>query len=120
MGQFVPPTPGERSGDEGSKEKQRCTWPDCGKIFKDLKANMLTHQIKRPEKCPIQTCEYHIKGFARKHGKNRHTLIMFIRCTPLRQTPKGVWPAASRHPTFPPQTSIFNGLPTSVDRGYKY
>lgn len=34
---------------------------------------MLTHQNKRPEKCPIQTCEYHVKGFARKYDKNRHT-----------------------------------------------
>ncbi|TVY92638.1 hypothetical protein LAWI1_G005753 [Lachnellula willkommii] len=28
----------------------------------------------RPEKCPITTCEYHTKGFARKYDKNRHTL----------------------------------------------
>jgi hypothetical protein len=74
MGQF---TPGEyHSGDE-TKEKQRCSYPDCGKIFKDLKAHMLTHQTERPEKCPIQTCEYHIKGFARKYDKNRHTLTHY-------------------------------------------
>lgn len=53
------------SGDE-SREKQRCPHPDCGKAFKDLKAHMLTHQTERPEKCPITTCEYHVKGFARK------------------------------------------------------
>ena len=53
------------SSDE-SKEKQRCPHPDCGKTFKDLKAHMLTHQTERPEKCPIATCEYHQKGFARK------------------------------------------------------
>ncbi|KAI5458407.1 zinc finger protein [Mariannaea sp. PMI_226] len=76
MGNFVPATPGENhSGDE--KEKQRCTWPDCGKVFKDLKAHMLTHQNERPEKCPIQTCEYHVKGFARKYDKNRHTLTHY-------------------------------------------
>lgn len=76
MGSFVPATPGEsHSGDE--KEKQRCTWPDCGKVFKDLKAHMLTHQNERPEKCPIQTCEYHTKGFARKYDKNRHTLTHY-------------------------------------------
>ncbi|KAF5978589.1 zinc finger protein PLAG1 [Fusarium bulbicola] len=74
--QFVPPTPGEYSSDE-SKEKQRCTYPDCGKTFKDLKAHMLTHQTERPEKCPIQTCEYHTKGFARKYDKNRHTLTHY-------------------------------------------
>lgn len=77
MSHFVPPTPAEyHSGDE-VKEKQRCTWPDCGKIFKDLKAHMLTHQNERPEKCPITTCEYHVKGFARKYDKNRHTLTHY-------------------------------------------
>jgi hypothetical protein len=64
------------SGDE-SKEKQRCPHPECGKTFKDLKAHMLTHQNERPEKCPIQTCDYHIKGFARKYDKNRHTLTHY-------------------------------------------
>ena len=85
----VPPQPGRRpslssfhsheyvySGDE-SKEKQRCPHSDCGKVFKDLKAHMLTHQLERPEKCPIQTCDYHIKGFARKYDKNRHTLTHY-------------------------------------------
>jgi len=38
---------------------------------------MLTHLTERPEKCPIQTCEYHIKGFARKYDKNRHTLTHY-------------------------------------------
>ncbi|KAK3359364.1 hypothetical protein B0T25DRAFT_588258 [Lasiosphaeria hispida] len=64
------------SGDE-SKERQKCSYPDCGKTFKDLKAHMLTHQTERPEKCPIATCEYHIKGFARKYDKNRHTLTHY-------------------------------------------
>jgi len=63
--------------DGESKEKQRCPHPDCGKTFKDLKAHMLTHQTERPEKCPIQTCDYHIKGFARKYDKNRHTLTHY-------------------------------------------
>jgi serine/threonine protein kinase len=44
--------------------KGECTYPECGKIFKDLKAHMLTHQNERPHKCPIETCEYHVKGFA--------------------------------------------------------
>ncbi|TVY64246.1 Transcriptional regulator prz1 [Lachnellula suecica] len=64
------------SGEE-SKEKGRCIYPECGKLFKDLKAHMLTHQNERPEKCPIQTCDYHIKGFARKYDKNRHTLTHY-------------------------------------------
>ena len=38
---------------------------------------MLTHQSERPEKCPIITCEYHQKGFARKYDKNRHTLTHY-------------------------------------------
>ncbi|TVY30025.1 hypothetical protein LHYA1_G002546 [Lachnellula hyalina] len=62
---------------EDAKEKGRCTYPECGKVFKDLKAHMLTHQTERPEKCPIQTCDYHIKGFARKYDKNRHTLTHY-------------------------------------------
>lgn len=63
--------------DSDSKEKQRCPHPECGKVFKDLKAHMLTHQTERPEKCPITTCEYHTKGFARKYDKNRHTLTHY-------------------------------------------
>lgn len=62
---------------EESREKGRCTYPDCGRVFKDLKAHMLTHQNERPEKCPIQTCDYHIRGFARKYDKNRHTLTHY-------------------------------------------
>jgi hypothetical protein len=64
------------SGDE-CKERQRCPHAECGKTFKDIKAHMLTHQHERPEKCPIATCEYHIKGFARKYDKNRHTLTHY-------------------------------------------
>ncbi|KAH7152960.1 hypothetical protein EDB81DRAFT_438979 [Dactylonectria macrodidyma] len=77
MSHFVPATPGDYPSPDDTKEKLRCTWPDCGKVFKDLKAHMLTHQNERPEKCPIQTCEYHIKGFARKYDKNRHTLTHY-------------------------------------------
>ncbi|CZR61322.1 uncharacterized protein PAC_11218 [Phialocephala subalpina] len=62
---------------EESHEKGRCPHPDCGKMFKDLKAHMLTHQNERPEKCPIATCDYSIKGFARKYDKNRHTLTHY-------------------------------------------
>ncbi|KAH7412836.1 hypothetical protein BKA64DRAFT_339058 [Cadophora sp. MPI-SDFR-AT-0126] len=29
---------------------------------------------ERPEKCPIPTCEYHVKGFERKYDKDQHTL----------------------------------------------
>lgn len=57
--------------------RNRCPHPDCGRVFKDLTAHMLTHQEERPEKCPIETCEYHIKGFARKYDKNRHALTHY-------------------------------------------
>ncbi|KDN59886.1 putative zinc finger protein [Colletotrichum sublineola] len=35
--------------------RTRCPHPDCGRVFKDLAAHMLTHQEERPEKCPIET-----------------------------------------------------------------
>ncbi|KAI9694881.1 MAG: hypothetical protein M1822_000497 [Bathelium mastoideum] len=63
--------------EEEGKEKGLCPIPECGRVFKDLKAHMLTHQNERPEKCPIPTCEYHQKGFARKYDKNRHTLTHY-------------------------------------------
>lgn len=75
LGSFVSPASGEGTSGDETKDKQPC--PDCGKVFKDLKTHMLTHQNERPEKCPIQTCEYHFKGFARKYDKNRHTLTHY-------------------------------------------
>jgi hypothetical protein len=63
--------------DDETREKGLCPLPECGRVFKDLKAHMLTHQTERPEKCPIATCEYHLKGFARKYDKNRHTLTHY-------------------------------------------
>ncbi|EFR02031.1 zinc finger protein [Nannizzia gypsea CBS 118893] len=66
-----------RNEAEDDNEKGRCPHPDCGRVFRDLKAHMLTHQSERPEKCPIVTCEYHLKGFARKYDKNRHTLTHY-------------------------------------------
>lgn len=59
------------------ENKNRCPFPDCGRTFKDMNAHMLTHQEERPEKCPIESCEYHIKGFARKYDKNRHALTHY-------------------------------------------
>jgi hypothetical protein len=66
---------GESDGE--GKERGRCPYPDCGKVFKDLKAHTLTHQSERPEKCPIKSCEFHRRGFARKYDKNRHTLTHY-------------------------------------------
>lgn len=62
---------------DDTREKGMCPLPECGRVFKDLKAHMLTHQNERPEKCPITTCEYNVKGFARKYDKNRHTLTHY-------------------------------------------
>ncbi|KAL1899373.1 hypothetical protein Cpir12675_001409 [Ceratocystis pirilliformis] len=64
----LPKTPENRS---------RCPFPDCGRVFKDITSHMLTHQEQRPEKCPIESCEYHTKGFARKYDKNRHALTHY-------------------------------------------
>jgi hypothetical protein len=64
-------------GESDDTNRGRCPNPDCGKVFKDLKAHMLTHMTERPEKCPIATCDYHVKGFARKYDKNRHTLTHY-------------------------------------------
>jgi hypothetical protein len=63
--------------DDEPREKGLCPLPECGRVFKDLKAHMLTHKSERPEKCPIATCEYYVKGFARKYDKNRHTLTHY-------------------------------------------
>ena len=63
--------------EESERERSRCPFPDCGKVFKDLKAHLLTHQNERPEKCPITSCEYNRKGFSRKYDKNRHTLTHY-------------------------------------------
>ncbi|KAI9891143.1 MAG: hypothetical protein M1814_002986 [Vezdaea aestivalis] len=71
------PRSGSFDGEDDTVEKGRCPDPKCGKVFKDLKAHMLTHQSTRPEKCPIVTCEYHLKGFARRYDKNRHTLTHY-------------------------------------------
>jgi hypothetical protein len=60
-----------------ASNRNRCPHPQCGRVFKDIAAHMLTHLEERPEKCPIETCEYHTKGFARKYDKNRHALTHY-------------------------------------------
>jgi hypothetical protein len=71
------PMSGNAEFDEEGNQKGRCPNLDCGRVFKDLKAHMLTHQPERPEKCPIFNCQYNQKGFARKYDKNRHTLTHY-------------------------------------------
>ncbi|KAI9042927.1 BAG family molecular chaperone regulator [Aspergillus affinis] len=64
--------------DEELKMDGQCPHPECdGHIFRDLKAHMLTHQTDRPEKCPVGTCDYHFKGFARKYDWNRHVMTHY-------------------------------------------
>lgn len=77
--QSVSSTHSRHSNNSSTSESSKglCPYPTCGRHFKDLKAHMLTHQNERPEKCPIPACEYHIKGFARKYDKNRHTLTHY-------------------------------------------
>ena len=58
-------------------DKAECPYPECGRVFRDLPAHLLTHQAERPEKCPLQSCEYHIKGFARPYDRARHTISHF-------------------------------------------
>lgn len=64
-----------RSPKESVSKDSPC--PVCGKKYRDLKAHQLTHQRERPEKCPIPTCEYYTKGFARKYDCQRHTLTHY-------------------------------------------
>lgn len=42
---------------------------------------MLTHQNERPEKCPIPSCEFHKRGFARKYDRNRHLVTTHYKST---------------------------------------
>ncbi|TQV95955.1 C2H2 finger domain-containing protein [Cordyceps javanica] len=68
-----------RSGDSPDEPAggQKCPYPECGRVLRDLAAHMLTHQAERPEKCPVPSCVYHTKGFARKYDKNRHALTHY-------------------------------------------
>ncbi|KAK1757700.1 transcriptional regulator STP4 [Echria macrotheca] len=83
-GAYLAPTPVMKTDEPpnppvstSSAVRNRCPHPECGRVFKDLAAHMLTHMEERPEKCPIEMCEYHTKGFARKYDKNRHALTHY-------------------------------------------
>ncbi|KAJ5207885.1 Zinc finger C2H2 [Penicillium cf. viridicatum] len=57
-------------------DEGRC--PQCDLVFTNLRTHAMTHtETERPEKCPIVTCDYHTKGFARKYDKNRHVLTHY-------------------------------------------
>jgi hypothetical protein len=79
---FIDPSqhqPGSKARliDEERKYGTKCSYAGCGKTFKDLKSHMLTHQTNRPERCPVEACIYHTKGFARKADRIRHTLTHY-------------------------------------------
>lgn len=65
------------AADGTESDRGFCPDPTCGKQLSDLKAHMETHQIERPVKCPLPTCEYHKMGFAREYDQKRHTLTHF-------------------------------------------
>ncbi|EPS37123.1 hypothetical protein H072_9263 [Dactylellina haptotyla CBS 200.50] len=70
------PSPERTASSNGTANNDNfCT--ACGKVFRDLKAHQITHMDERPEKCPIPTCEYAKKGFARKYDCQRHTLTHY-------------------------------------------
>ncbi|KAF8539591.1 hypothetical protein BDD12DRAFT_648487, partial [Trichophaea hybrida] len=69
-------TGGHCTGNNSNNGKETlCS--ECNRCFRDLRAHQLTHQLERPEKCPIATCEYSKKGFARKYDCQRHTLTHY-------------------------------------------
>ncbi|CAI7573038.1 unnamed protein product [Penicillium discolor] len=85
------------SGEDSDKshdpvDEGRC--PQCDLVFTDLRAHAMTHnETERPEKCPIVTCDYHAKGFARRYDRNRHLLthykgVMVCHFCPGAGTPK--------------------------------
>ncbi|KAI1622934.1 hypothetical protein EDD37DRAFT_658345 [Exophiala viscosa] len=59
------------------KEKSLYPCSKCGKPFRDLKSHMVTHQADRPHKCPLSSCEFHLRGFARKYDQIRHTICHY-------------------------------------------
>lgn len=68
-------SPDSATGNGKDTKDTLCT--ECNKCFRDLRAHQLTHMLERPEKCPIATCEYSKKGFARKYDCQRHTLTHY-------------------------------------------
>lgn len=74
-----PPTQSMHADLELSWDQEKSLYPcsQCGKSFRDLRSHMLTHQTDRPHKCPISTCQFHLRGFARKYDQVRHTICHF-------------------------------------------
>ncbi|KAF2863344.1 hypothetical protein K470DRAFT_123291 [Piedraia hortae CBS 480.64] len=86
--------------------KGKC--PICHRYVQNLKTHGWTHRAIRPEKCPRGTCEYSIKGFARKYDRDRHAWAHYdhhITC-PLCIGPLN----AGRSPTFRRYTDLRSHL----------
>lgn len=81
--------------------KQPCLHSNLRKCrsrsFADLQAHMLTHQYNRPEKCPIATSKFEIKGFARKYDVGRFNTSVGGQNSPVntRQPRQVLSPVAS-------------------------
>jgi hypothetical protein len=65
--------------ENNQQDKDICPSPERGCGLKEVFAQPLRHQAEQPEKCPIETCEYHTKGFAKPYEKVRHALTHFKR-----------------------------------------
>jgi hypothetical protein len=65
---------GEWSFLEDSETKQYAdATPAYARRFKVLRS----HLLDRPEKCPLTSCEFHVRGFARRFDKHRHMRTHF-------------------------------------------
>jgi len=83
---------------------------------------MLTHQSERPEKCPIVTCSYHVKGFARKYDKNRHTLTHYkgtMVCGFCPGTGSSIEKSFNRADVFKRHLTTVHGVEQSPPNGRK-
>lgn len=54
--------------DDQKAKRDAGVTPAFARRFKVLQS----HLLDRPEKCPIESCEFHVKGFACKADKDRH------------------------------------------------
>ncbi|KAJ5733770.1 Zinc finger C2H2 [Penicillium malachiteum] len=79
--QIEPPIPSDENSQKSSPSEsiQRC--PVCDKSSSDMRSHILAHQIGGPEKCPDESCEYHITGFIDTHDKYRHVWINHYKIT---------------------------------------
>ncbi|RDW79285.1 uncharacterized protein DSM5745_06137 [Aspergillus mulundensis] len=52
-------------------------YPISEDSFDGSEVDMVSYGSERPEQCPIVTCNYHARGFARKYDKRRHLLTHY-------------------------------------------